>query len=334
MGEKGGLNMKKSLLILTLFFVPFIYSGCEVSQDSSNDYTAVVEDTASVIAASYSTASYDDLAVMEEAVDAVGPVRNGTCDGTCDHTCDQDCDCTCDQNCDQDCDCTCDQTGDQDCSCTCDQNCDQDCDCTCDQNCDSLCLLEPYVAHHRVMNGYNRNGSADITFTVAYYDIDGEEQDTYDALTTEKVVWSDSFTSELITPVLVKSVTRTHQFDITGLVGENETITINGTGTADKTATRTHPLDKFIHSYHMTLSKAYGDVIWSTDRETYPYPLSGTIHLVINVEKTATTDDKEVEKTFSLDAMITFNGTCYPVLVIDKEKTFIINMTDGTAAEE
>jgi hypothetical protein len=172
--------------------------------------------------------------------------------------------------------------------------------------------------------GTVERGGMTVTRTCAFYDADGAEQASYDALTTESVVlhvemngsvdrgdWGSS------------SVSRVRDFTVTGLAGAETSVTWNGTGSG--TMSRIHQTrDGDDVQMEMTSSQTVTDVVIPVPRTLDGWPLGGTIALSVTVTITGGPRDGT---THQRDVTITFDGTQYATVTVGDE-TFTVDLAN------
>jgi len=156
-----------------------------------------------------------------------------------------------------------------------------------------------------------REGSRTATF----YDEAGAPQDAYDEVTTASIHIVMEMTRELERPNWTASVMRAREMTVTGLLGDETTRTVNGSGSEAVTRSR-HADTGGLRTYEMTGMRTMENVVHAVPAETNPYPLSGTI--TRNMTVTVTTEANGTV-TRTKEVIITFNGTQYPEMLVDGE---------------
>jgi hypothetical protein len=153
------------------------------------------------------------------------------------------------------------------------------------------------------------------THTATFFDIDGNEQDVRDALTTSSIHLLIESTHEFDRDNWSATGTRSRDLWITGLEGEETTRTVNGTGSSTVSRSQ-HPDADGARTYDMSSMSVIEDVVHPVPRTDDTWPLSGTIirDVTINVVNGPNGD---VTKTRTV--VITYNGTNLPTMTVDGE---------------
>lgn len=153
------------------------------------------------------------------------------------------------------------------------------------------------------------------TRTRTFFDADGAEMDRYDPLVTASIRTVTETEGSASRGDLEISLARSRDMTVSGLEGEETERTWNGTGSDDRSRARTTDQDG-TRSYVLTGSTTTTDVVRAVDRETQPWPLSGTITRSVTVE---ITNGPNGDETRSVTATITFDGTRFAELVVNGE---------------
>jgi hypothetical protein len=164
----------------------------------------------------------------------------------------------------------------------------------------------------RVFGGGGPQGG---THTATFYDVDGNEQDALDPLTTASIHLVIELTREFSRDTWTGTGTRSRDITITGLLGEETTRTVNGTGSASVTRSQHTDADG-TRTYNMTSTSTIVDVVHPVPRTDESWPLSGTItrDVTINV-----INGPNGDVTRTRTVVITFNGTDTPSMTVDGE---------------
>lgn len=152
--------------------------------------------------------------------------------------------------------------------------------------------------------------------SVTFLDADGVEQDAFDELTTASIHVVTTVEGAISRDHFTASVRRHRDMWVTGLAGEETERTWNGTGSSDVERTRISD-EHGTRSYDLSGSAAVEGVVRAVDKETYPWPLEGTITRQVRVEIVNGPNGDEVRERTTV---LTFNGTQYATLVIDGEE--------------
>ena len=152
------------------------------------------------------------------------------------------------------------------------------------------------------------------THTATFYE-DDMVQDALDPLTTDSIHLVVESTHEFSRDTWTGTGTRSRDLWITGLEGEEETRTVNGTGSSSMTRSQ-HTDESGTRSYSMSSTSLRVDVVHPVPRTDDAWPLSGTItrDVTINVINGPNGD---VTKTRTV--VIIFDGTDMPDMTVDGE---------------
>lgn len=163
--------------------------------------------------------------------------------------------------------------------------------------------------------GLGDRASHERSREVTFFDVDGNEQDAYDALLTASVHVVSSLEGQISRGAFTGSFARSRDMVVTGLEGDETERTWNGTGVHE--VSRTHVSDaRGTRSYDMEAQAEIDDVVRAVDRTAHPWPLSGSItrHVELVVVN-GPHGDVEIERT----TVLTFDGTQYATLTVDGE---------------
>ena len=159
---------------------------------------------------------------------------------------------------------------------------------------------------------------------VTYYDADGNEQDTYDGLTTASVHILSEISGERARDNWSSSVSRTREITITGLEDTEVIRTANGTGSSTRSRSY-HSDENDDRSYDMSGTSVTTDVVRPVPqdennpfvpRQRNLYPLSGTITRDVTV---TIVNGRNGDETRIKHVVITFNGTQFVTMTVDGE---------------
>lgn len=174
---------------------------------------------------------------------------------------------------------------------------------------------------------FSGDGDLSITREVTFYAFDGDElvvTDEYDPLGTEAINYLLTLEgSRDITRSgreLAVTVSRTSDYTVSGLTGEETQRTWNGTGSSDVNRTRTSD-DQGTRTYDMSSTKTVDNVIIAVPRDG-SWPLSGTITREVTVE---VVDGLEDPHTRTRTVVITFDGSQFATIEINGE-TFALDL--------
>ncbi len=153
------------------------------------------------------------------------------------------------------------------------------------------------------------------TRTRTYLDGDGAEMDRYDPLLTAAIRTVTETEGSASRGDMQLTLARSRDMTVSGLEGEETQRTWNGDGSDDRSRVRTSDEDG-TRSYVLAGTTATTDVVRAVDRETRPWPLSGTIARSLTVEITNGPNGDEMR---SVEATLTFDGTQFAELVVNGE---------------
>lgn len=154
----------------------------------------------------------------------------------------------------------------------------------------------------------------------AFYDASGKASETYDATTTASIQVKRKVDGSVSREVEGGSMSGEvhHQRDMTvsGLQGDEQKRTWDGTGTSDIKRTRISDANG-TRSYEIKASVTIAKVVvpHRNNTDLDPWPLSGTI--TKQVTGTATVNGET--RTISRTVVITFNGTQFPEATVNGE---------------
>lgn len=161
--------------------------------------------------------------------------------------------------------------------------------------------------------------------TVDHYDAAGGLQEGYDPLTTASIHLTLRLEGSTERMNMEMSLARTRDIVVTGLEGEETSRTTNGTGTEARSRARVS--DEYgERSYTLSGSVLIEDVVHGVPRTEFPWPLSGTITRVVQVEKTGGPGG---DRSFTRTVVVTFNGESRVTMTVDGEPFELdLNRTD------
>ena len=147
-----------------------------------------------------------------------------------------------------------------------------------------------------------------LTITRSYQllDAQGAPQSAYDAHATASANFSSMLTGTASRDGWEATVERQRSLEVTGLIGTETQRTWNGTGVGAVGATYTG--GSVSRAYAMSWTNAMRDVVVQLPRDEHPWPLSGTVSHSVTATRTRV-GTRNVSRTVSVDAIVTFNGT-------------------------
>lgn len=164
-----------------------------------------------------------------------------------------------------------------------------------------------------------------------FYDADGNMSDVYDSLTTVAVERLFSLVGDRVSPDSSRNMSIYHQDStwVDGIQPESEQHTINGEGTRHNEGS----FESRLHDASATMTSDYNwvatDIVISTDRETYPFPLSGTIEVVGETYHYRTGPRGEIERSHTVNMVVTFDGTQYALVTMEDGTEYSVDLTQG-----
>ncbi|MDH5759604.1 MAG: hypothetical protein OEZ65_08435 [Gemmatimonadota bacterium] len=156
---------------------------------------------------------------------------------------------------------------------------------------------------------------------VTFYDADGNEMSAYDPLLTDYVHFLLDIDREVSRDGWTATISRSRDMIVSGLLGEEEFRTWNGTGEEDISRSR-HLEDGTVRNYDLNGTFTKEDVVVPAPGAESRWPVSGTItrHLEVTIDNGV--DEPRVRV---IDVVITFNGTSVVTAVVNGE-TFEIDL--------
>ncbi len=188
----------------------------------------------------------------------------------------------------------------------------------------------PFAAGRFVCVSKSR-GPFNNTRSYAYADAAGAAQTAYSATTTASANFKWTLTGTITKRRWSGTMTRDRDVTISGLLGANTTITINGTGTAERQRTKFAKDDAdganaVERDYELEGSTVVQDVVTAALRLPDTWPLSGTITRNHAVTRT---DAVNGTKTTTRTSVVTFNGTQFVPLTVNGA-AFTLDLATGT----
>jgi len=159
------------------------------------------------------------------------------------------------------------------------------------------------------------HGQGEHSGTVTFLDANGNEQESMDDLTTATIIHSGTMTREASRDGWTASIEGTREQTITGLLGEETSRTLNGTGTEHVLRSR-HSDEDGTRSYEMNSTMTWTDVVHGVPLSENPYPLSGSINRSMTI---VVVNGPNGDETRSRTGVVTFDGTQFATLILDGE---------------
>jgi hypothetical protein len=177
------------------------------------------------------------------------------------------------------------------------------------------------VAKSRGPFTYNRS--------YAYADSAGVAQSAYSATTTAKANFKWSLAGTITKEKWSGSMSRDRDITISGLLGANSSIIVNGTGAAERQRTvflsDSGSAAGLTRTYDMESSLAIANVVTPAIALPDAYPASGTVTRTFKVTRTGALNGETV---LTRNSVVTFNGTQFVLLVVNG-KEFTLDLVTG-----
>jgi hypothetical protein len=151
-----------------------------------------------------------------------------------------------------------------------------------------------------------RDGTLEITRTVAFFDAAGAAQQAYDASTTARIDFAVQVSGTTSGDRFTSTVNRSRAQSVTGLAGAETQRTWNGTGSGTTTNTFTGAAGS--RTVTAVETDTTTNVVWVVAPTRAPYPASGTVVRRMNVTTTLV-GDRSATYTAARRVQVTFNGT-------------------------
>jgi hypothetical protein len=177
-------------------------------------------------------------------------------------------------------------------------------------------------------------GPFTTTRSYAYADQAGAAQNAYSATTTAAANFKWTLAGTITKRRWSGTVSRNRDMTISGLLGANTTITVNGTSSSERQRTRfareeSEGANAVERTYEMEGSTVIANVVTAAVRLPDTWPLSGTITRNHAVTRT---DAVNGTKTTTRTSVVTFNGTQFVPLVVNGT-TFTLDLATGDVAK-
>ena len=172
-------------------------------------------------------------------------------------------------------------------------------------------------------------GAVSFQLIVRFFDADGKEQETYDPVTTVRMVLDRTVRGFHIAPQVAVAMSSHAVLDIAGIDAAADRTTTNGA--ADDTLAA-HFVSKIHNAERRFWLVANGqllDVVQVKPQDQNPYPLSGmATHEVVAVQQDVN-DEGTVEAVYHARTKVTFNGTAYPEIEFEEGWRYVVDLTTG-----
>lgn len=172
-------------------------------------------------------------------------------------------------------------------------------------------------------------GPFTATRSYAYFDATGAAQSAYSATATGAANFKWSLAGTITREKWSGTMSRNRDITISGMLGANTTVTVNGTGATEKQRTQflrdSAGPNGLTRSYDLEASLAIANVITPAIRLPDAWPVSGTITRNYKVTRTDATNGTTVT---TRNSVVTFNGTQLVDLVVNG-KAFTLDLATG-----
>ncbi len=163
----------------------------------------------------------------------------------------------------------------------------------------------------------------------AYLDAAGVAQTAYGATTTAAANFKWALSGTITKERWSGTMSRERDITISGLLGANTTVTVNGTGATERQRTKFlrdgDGPNGLTRDYDLESSLAIVNVVTPAIRVPDAWPASGTITRNYKVTRTDATNGTVV---VTRNSVVTFNGTQFAKLVVNG-KEFKLDLTTG-----
>ncbi len=160
----------------------------------------------------------------------------------------------------------------------------------------------------------------------AYADSAGVAQTAYSATQTASANFKWALTGTITKDRWNGSLSRDRDITISGLLGSNASIIVNGTGAAERQRTVFRSDSSGLsRSYEMQSSLVIANVVTAAIALPDAFPASGTVTRNYSVTKTGALNGESV---FTRNSVVTFNGTQFVLLVVNG-KEFTLDLVTG-----
>ncbi len=172
-------------------------------------------------------------------------------------------------------------------------------------------------------------GSFTWSFSVRFFDADGNEQASFDPLTTARMSVVARARGSLTTAEHQATIGVHRALDIDGLLPTETTLEIDGAANDTADAAFEARDGSASRSYHLLGAGALTDVMQLKDSSVNPYPLSGTARWEVEIDAAETDQDGTREAHYEVTVLVTFNGTRNPTIEIDGNFRYSMDLVTG-----
>jgi len=174
-------------------------------------------------------------------------------------------------------------------------------------------------------------GPFNATRSYAYADAAGAAQSAYGATTTASANFRWTLAGTITKRRWSGTVARERDVTLSGLLGSNSTVTVNGTGSSERQRTRfakdgVDGANAIAREYELEGSAVVKDVVTAAVRLPDAWPASGTITRNHSVTRTDAVNGTRITTRTSV---VTFNGTQFVPLTVNGTE-FTLDLATGT----
>jgi hypothetical protein len=172
-------------------------------------------------------------------------------------------------------------------------------------------------------------GPFTLSRSYAYLDGAGAAQSAYSATTTAAANFKWTLAGEITKRNWSGSMTRNRDITLSGLLGTNAAVTVNGTGSGERQRTvflrDSAGPNGLTRTYDMQATLAIANVVTPAIRLPDAWPISGTVTRNYSLTRTDATNGVT---TTTRNSVVTFNGTQFVPLVVNG-KAFVLDLDTG-----
>jgi len=172
-------------------------------------------------------------------------------------------------------------------------------------------------------------GSFSWSFSLHFFDADGNELPTFDPVTTAEVKVHAQAHGSFTSAERQATVGVERSLDVHGLLPDETTLTIDGAANDTSDCAFTASDGSASRSYHALGAGALTDVKQLKDDSVNPYPLSGTAHWEVTIDATSTDAEGTHEAHYHATVLVTFNGTKHPTIEISETYRYEMDLETG-----
>jgi hypothetical protein len=173
------------------------------------------------------------------------------------------------------------------------------------------------------------SGALSFRLTVRFFDADGKEQDTYDPLTTVRMVLDRTIHGYYMDSQTSIGMASHAVLDIAGIDAATDRTTMNGAADDTLAAHFVSKMHNVERRFFLVANGQLMDVVQLKPHEMNPYPLSGmATHEVVAVQQDVN-DEGTIEAIYHARTKVTFNGTAYPEIEFEEGWRYRVDLNTG-----